>query len=172
MLNKSTFFRYKLFWHFTFEICGLNQQEIMLLLIQLHEQKHFQYLMQAHHYPGSLPMIGHTLWYVASYHNKWPALISFSAAVWKCAVRDQWIGWSFRYQYDRYTELLTIVVFWFCLSIILQNLALVFFLYVNVEFLKICFAIWPRYRVFLLWINWWIYPASSILDADLIVTLL
>jgi hypothetical protein len=24
------------------------------------------------------------------------ALISFSAAAWKCAARDQWIGWSLR----------------------------------------------------------------------------
>jgi hypothetical protein len=29
------------------------------------------------------------------------ALICFSAAAWKCAARDQWIGWSPRHQYDR-----------------------------------------------------------------------
>lgn len=57
--------------------------------------------MDAHHYLGALPKIGHTQWYVASFHGEWLALLSFSAAAWKCAARDRWIGWSYRYQYDR-----------------------------------------------------------------------
>jgi hypothetical protein len=57
--------------------------------------------MQAHHYLGSLPKIGETLWYVATYLGEWVALLSFSAAAWKCAVRDRWIGWDYRHQYDR-----------------------------------------------------------------------
>jgi hypothetical protein len=28
-------------------------------------------------------------------------LLSFSAAAWKCAARDAWIGWDFRHPYDR-----------------------------------------------------------------------
>jgi hypothetical protein len=31
----------------------------------------------------------------------WAALLMFSAAALKCTVRDQWIGWSYRHQYDR-----------------------------------------------------------------------
>jgi len=57
--------------------------------------------MEAHHYLGALAKIGHTLWYVASLYGEWLALISFSAAAWKCAARDRWIGWPYRYQYDR-----------------------------------------------------------------------
>ena len=57
--------------------------------------------MQEHHYLGSLPKIGETLWYIASWHDEWVALLSFSAAAWKCRARDRWIGWSFRHQYDR-----------------------------------------------------------------------
>jgi hypothetical protein len=57
--------------------------------------------MQAHHYLGALPKIGETLWYVATYRDEWVALLSFSAAAWKCAVRDRWIGWEYRHQYDR-----------------------------------------------------------------------
>ena len=57
--------------------------------------------MQAHHYLGSLPKIGETLWYVATYLGEWLALLCFSAAAWKCAVRDRWIGWGHRHQYDR-----------------------------------------------------------------------
>jgi hypothetical protein len=79
----------------------LNLQEIIIPPVQSSEQARFQSLMKAHHYLGALPKIGHTLWYVASYHTEWLALISFSAAAWKCAARDQWIGWSYRYPYDR-----------------------------------------------------------------------
>lgn len=56
--------------------------------------------MTVHHYLGHLPKIGHTLWYVATYLDQWIALLTFSAAAWKCAVRDQWIGWDFHHQYD------------------------------------------------------------------------
>lgn len=79
----------------------MNLQEITLQLVLPSEQKRFQSLMEAHHYLGALPKIGHTLWYVACHNNQWLALISFSAAAWKCAARDLWIGWPFRYQYDR-----------------------------------------------------------------------
>lgn len=79
----------------------MDLQKIILRPVQPREQNRFQSLMKAHHYLGSLPKIGHTLWYVASDHDEWLALISFSAAAWKCSARDQWIGWSFRYQYDR-----------------------------------------------------------------------
>ena len=57
--------------------------------------------MQTHHYLGALPKIGETLWYIATWHRQWVALVSFSAAAWQCAVRDRWIGWDFRHQYDR-----------------------------------------------------------------------
>ena len=49
------------------------------------EEAGFQALMQAHHYFGALPKIGHTLWYVATWREQSLALLSFSAAAWKCA---------------------------------------------------------------------------------------
>lgn len=57
--------------------------------------------MQAHHYLGSLDKIGENLWYVATYHGEWAALLGFSSAALKCAARDRWIGWTFRHQYSR-----------------------------------------------------------------------
>jgi hypothetical protein len=56
------------------------------------EETRFQALLRAQHYLGALPKIGHTLWYVATWRGEWLALLSFSAAAWKCAVRDRWIG--------------------------------------------------------------------------------
>jgi hypothetical protein len=79
----------------------LNLCEIILRPVAAAEEASFQALLQAHHYLGSLPKIGHTLWYVASWHGQWLALLSFCAPAWKCAARDRWIGWDFRHQYDR-----------------------------------------------------------------------
>ena len=79
----------------------MNLQEIVVRLVRPFEESHYQELMQEHHYLGFLPKIGETLWYIASWHNEWVALLSFSTAAWKCAARDRWIGWDFRHQYDR-----------------------------------------------------------------------
>jgi hypothetical protein len=65
------------------------------------EEPRYREMMQRRHYLGDLAKIGHTLWYVAMCGEEWAALLSFSAAAWKCGVRDRWIGWDFRHQYDR-----------------------------------------------------------------------
>jgi hypothetical protein len=57
--------------------------------------------MAQYHYLGDLPKIGETVWYVATWREHWLAQISVSAAALKCGVRDRWIGWDFRLQYDR-----------------------------------------------------------------------
>jgi hypothetical protein len=79
----------------------LQLREVIVRPVVASEKQQYQDLMQEHHYLGRLPKIGETLWYVALWRNQWIALFSFSAAAWKCAARDQWIGWSFRHQYDR-----------------------------------------------------------------------
>lgn len=76
-------------------------KDIHVRLVERAEEAHFQQLMQSHHYLGALPKISETLWYVATWGGHWVALLSFSAAAWKCAVRDRWIGWHYRHQYDR-----------------------------------------------------------------------
>jgi hypothetical protein len=48
-----------------------------------------------------LSKISETLWYVAVFDDQWIAILSFSAPALKCSVRDRWIGWDFRHQYDR-----------------------------------------------------------------------
>ena len=78
----------------------LNLHEVRVRPVKRSEEALHRQLMAAHHYLGYLPKIGHTLWYVATYHEQWVALLSFSAAAWKCAVRDRWIGWDFHHQYD------------------------------------------------------------------------
>lgn len=65
------------------------------------EAERFQRLMEEHHYLGALPKIGETLRYACTCHGKWAALLSFSTSALKCSVRDRWIGWDQRHQYDR-----------------------------------------------------------------------
>ncbi|MFH1481734.1 MAG: Druantia anti-phage system protein DruA [Pseudomonadota bacterium] len=79
----------------------MNLWEIIVRPVLSCEEQHFQEQMQEHHYLGALPKIGETLWYVVSWQDEWVALLSFSAPAWKCRVRDRWIGWDFRHQYDR-----------------------------------------------------------------------
>jgi hypothetical protein len=79
----------------------VNLEEVRVTPIGGPEEQFFKFMMQEHHYLGALPKIGETLWYAATYKKQWIALLSFSAPAWKCTVRDQWIGWNFRHQFDR-----------------------------------------------------------------------
>lgn len=78
----------------------MNLEAVRIRPVERSEEPLHRRLMTTHHYLGYLPKIGHTLWYVATYHEQWVALLSFSAAAWKCAVRDRWIGWDLHHQYD------------------------------------------------------------------------
>lgn len=80
---------------------NLNLSDIVVRPVEQCEEKHYQELMQRYHYLGALRKIGESLWYVATLGDVWVALVSFSSAALKCRVRDQWIGWDFRCQYDR-----------------------------------------------------------------------
>jgi hypothetical protein len=79
----------------------IDLHEIIVRPVYEPEECRFQELMKAYHYLGALPKIGDTLWYVVLAEREWMALASFSAAAWKCAVRDKWIGWAFRHQFNR-----------------------------------------------------------------------
>lgn len=41
------------------------------------------------------------MWYIATIDNEWVSLLGFSASALKCKARDEWIGWSYRHQFDR-----------------------------------------------------------------------
>jgi hypothetical protein len=56
----------------------LNLEEIRVRPVERSEEPSYLGLMQAHHYLGALPKIGETIWYVATYHGHWVALLSFS----------------------------------------------------------------------------------------------
>ncbi|MGA7874569.1 MAG: Druantia anti-phage system protein DruA, partial [Desulfoferrobacter sp.] len=79
----------------------MNLCEVVVRRVRRLEEHRFQELMDEHHYLGCVPKISETLWYVAVWRDQWVALVGFSAAAWKCAARDVWIGWSLRHQYDR-----------------------------------------------------------------------
>ena len=55
----------------------MNLSEVLVRPVCSFEDQHFQKLMQEHHYLGALPKISETLWYVATFADKWVALLSF-----------------------------------------------------------------------------------------------
>lgn len=63
----------------------LNLREITLQPAAACDEARFQSLLDAYHYLGSLPNIGHTLWCLAACRGQWLAVLSFCAAAWKCA---------------------------------------------------------------------------------------
>jgi hypothetical protein len=79
----------------------MDVSEVRVRPVERAQEARFQELMAQAHYLGALPKIGETLWYVATFGGEWVALLSFSAAAWKCTVRDRWIGWDYRVQFDR-----------------------------------------------------------------------
>ena len=76
----------------------MQVQQVLVRPVVASETQRYQDLMQEHHYLGSQRNFGATLRYVALLGDVWIALLSFSGASLKCAVRDQWIGWSYRQQ--------------------------------------------------------------------------
>jgi hypothetical protein len=75
--------------------------QVQVRPVERAQEARYQELMAREHYLGALPKIGETLWYVAGCRGEWVALCGFSAAAWKCTVRDRWIGWDFRLQFAR-----------------------------------------------------------------------
>jgi len=80
---------------------SLPLKSLIVRPVEREEETRYQQQMDQHHYLGPLPKIGETIWYVATWRDQWLAQIGFSAAALKCGVRDRWIGWDFRTQYDR-----------------------------------------------------------------------
>jgi hypothetical protein len=52
----------------------VNVREVVLRPVGPSEERQYQALMETHRYLGSLPKIGETLWYLASWHDQWVAL--------------------------------------------------------------------------------------------------
>lgn len=75
--------------------------ELRVRPIERSEESRYRAEMSRHHYLGDLNKIGETIWYIAIWQDQWVAQLSMSAAALKCGVRDRWIGWDFRMQYDR-----------------------------------------------------------------------
>jgi len=65
----------------------------MVRPVRCEERGRWRQLMNAHHYLGFRPIVGESLWYVATCGEQWVALVGWGAAALKCGPRDAWIGW-------------------------------------------------------------------------------
>jgi hypothetical protein len=71
-----------------------NVAGIVVRPVRCEERARWRQLMNAHHYLGFRPIVGQSLWYVATCEEQWVALLGWGAAALKCAPRDAWIGWT------------------------------------------------------------------------------
>jgi Domain of unknown function (DUF4338)/DDE_Tnp_1-associated/Transposase DDE domain len=78
-----------------------NDAGIIVRLVRSEERARWRQLMNAHHYLGFRPIVGQSLWYVATFQNQWVALLGWGAAALKCGPRDAWIGWAASLQFRR-----------------------------------------------------------------------
>jgi len=62
--------------------------------VRCEERARWRELLDAHHYLGFRPIIGESIWYVATAGDPWVALLGWGAAALKCTARDHWIGWT------------------------------------------------------------------------------
>jgi hypothetical protein len=75
--------------------CGCaSGADLVVRPVRSEERARWRQLMDAHHYLGFRPIVGQSLWYVATFQNQWVALLGWGAAALKCAPRDAWIGWT------------------------------------------------------------------------------
>ena len=66
---------------------------VLVRLARNEERARWRQLMDAYHYLGFQPIVGQSLWYVATMDDQWVALLAWGAAALKCRPRDTWIGW-------------------------------------------------------------------------------
>src|ERR1700676_785868 len=69
-------------------------EQIVVRLIERHEQDRWDQLVSQHHYLKNANLVGERLCYVVEYEGQWLALLGWSAAAYHIRARDQWIGWS------------------------------------------------------------------------------
>jgi hypothetical protein len=76
--------------------CSLAElQPLQLILAESKEELAlFRFLLGRYHYLGYGNTVGENVKYLLRARQGWPlAALLFGAAAWKCAARDQWIGW-------------------------------------------------------------------------------
>jgi hypothetical protein len=75
-----------------------NEQKILnhvfVRPVEAHEVPRWLQTMREHHYLGFGKSAGKRILYVATFEDKWVALLSWSAAALHVRCRDQWIGWD------------------------------------------------------------------------------
>ena len=62
--------------------------------VTIDEKSRWKSLMDEHHYLGFAGVGGRSIFYVATLHGQWVALMCWSSAALHVGVREQWLGWD------------------------------------------------------------------------------
>ena len=76
------------------EIADANLNEVMVRPVRFDERPRYKQLMDAFHYLGFNRVVGESIWYLATLHDQWVALLVWAAAALKSRHREAWIGWD------------------------------------------------------------------------------
>ena len=68
--------------------------------IRCEEVDRFNACLNEHHWLGHR-IVGQTMRYVATWGNRWVAVLGFGSAALACAPRDRWVGWCKQQQFRR-----------------------------------------------------------------------
>lgn len=80
---------------------SIRRSDFIVRPVLRDEMSRWRALMRQYHYLGFERIVGKSLCYVAIKANQWVALIGWGSAAFKCAARDQWIGWDRSLQFKR-----------------------------------------------------------------------
>jgi hypothetical protein len=102
-----------------------ERQELRSVTVRLaaHEETALWDALMRYHYLGLNRMPGQALKYVATTGDRWLALIGWSSAALKCAVRDRYIGWEGERKLSRLLYLTNNVRFLILPGVRMKNLA-------------------------------------------------
>lgn len=79
----------------------MSLNKVIVRRVKKEEEDKFKALMDRYHYLGAIPKIGETIWYVGTINQEWVSLLGFSSSALRSESRNKWIGWSYRYHFDR-----------------------------------------------------------------------
>lgn len=75
-------------------ISDLDLDAIEVRPIRLDERQQWHQLMRQQHYLGFQGVVGESICYIATIHDRWLALLAWGAAALKNRHREAWIGWD------------------------------------------------------------------------------
>jgi hypothetical protein len=104
-------------------ISDVDLDDVEVRPIRLDEREQWRQLMRLQHYLGFQGIVGESVCYVATIHDRWLALLAWGAAALKNRHRDSWIGWDEALKWRRLHMVANNMRFLILAGVAVKNLA-------------------------------------------------